>query len=757
MKNFIIIFLVIFSFLAKAKEVSSITFNQVGSSDKLADTTLMYQIKERVGSDFSMKELNEDVKRLYAMKIFKNINAKYIELNDNSVSIVFDLTLNKKVSALYFEGNSNVSNDELSELLASKAGSYLSDGFIQSTLEAVRELYKKKGYHNNLIGYELKNETANRADMLIKITENPKLTIDEVFFSDTTVYTKSELQDFIKTSSSFWSFILDTGLVNYDEIERDKIRLKNAFWNKGYLDFEIQEVKIIPLEDDEANIDFKFTVGKSYSVTGINLTGNKVFNLRTLKNQISLKTGVAYDHKAAIESANKIRSSYYKLGYADFGCQILRDADYETNEVKVTFNIVEGAEYKIRFIDIKGNKKTKDKVLRRELPIYPLEELNPNMLDVSKSRLQQLNYFDKVDITALNTSESGIRDILVQVEEKNTAKFKIGGGISSDEGFMGRISVEQRNFDLGDSDSYYQGGGQRIKFAASIGSESTDFRLDFTEPWLNDKPLRLDTAIYHTSFVRNDWDESHTGAYVLFTEKVFDDFTRFSYGYKLENVGISSMDSNLSEFFQDEECSDLVSAIRFDLFKDTRDSIINPTDGYDWRLHSEITTELFGATNNHYKLEAKGTQYYSFFDKEIILLFAGKVGVVDSLDSERAPIYERYFLGGRNLRGFPTREVSPADENGVPYGGQTMALGTVELTYPLFVDMLRGAIFTDIGAVGDKSYEFDGVNVGAGIGLRINVPQLQTPIRLDLAQPIVNCYDHYDSKWRFSFDMGFSW
>ena len=553
---------------------------------------------------------------------------------------------------------------------------------------------------------------------------------------------------------------MNLGLLNKRELDNDTVRLRDAYWEKGFLDFRVKQVKINQLEGEPEKVDLVFELdeGKPYIVGSVAVRGGVRFQDKDLLEKIRLVPGEPYNLNLERLSIQKLEEDYSPLGYIDFEAKVLRVPDYRTHKVDLVFEVKEGQPYKVREVYISGNRWTKDHVIRRELAIAPGDAVDKERIQASHDRLMGMGYFHKVEAVSVNSPEAGTKDVDIKVDEKNFLHARIGGGYSDSDGLAGMLELTHSNMDILDPKRYFTGGGQRARLLALVGTENMDFEADLTEPWLFGIPLRWDVSGYMRNVVYDDWEEQRIGVTTSLTKRVFDDFTSISGGYTFEHVRIYEMDKKLSKVFQDQRGSDYVGRFHFSIDRDTRDNALNPTSGYNVNLYGAVSSKLFGGSHNYYRLELKGANYVSFFDKMLTLSMAAKIGTVGMIGSnDDPPLYERYFLGGGDsIRGFPYRSIGPADKNGDVYGGSFMYLFTMELSHPIW-RFIRGAAFVDVGSATDaRKNPFTHANVGVGYGLRIMLPGVNAPIKLDLAYPVLNNQDGVSSKLRFHFNMGFA-
>ena len=752
---------------ASAAEVAEVRFEQSGS-DRLTEEQLALNIRLRKGSEYRREILDGDVKRLYRTGNFADVAAEVNDLPGGKVQIIFRVRLKPRISSLRIVGNAKFSTHELSKQLTLAEGALLNDIELRRTLNNLRKFYHDKGYRDVTITFAQVADGPGRVSLTIKITENLRLKVDDVVFEGATRFSQWDLRHSISNQFSLLNYLpfindfLNHGLLDRGELELDKARLRDKYHDAGYLDFRIEEVQLTPREGDPeyVNITFKIHEGEPYTVGTISVTGNTTFETPVLLGRVRLKSGKTFSRADEEASCRAISALYDTLGYADVHCRAVRSEDVEHHVVNVTFEVNEGRKYHVRDVLIVGNTDTKDKVIRRELAIQPGDPVDRARIEVSRQRLMGMGYFTRVDATSINADAPDEKDIRITVEEKPTRySLRIGAGASDVNSVFGMAEISTDNFDITNPRNWFYGGGQRLRLQGIYGIENAGFNADFVEPWLFDLPIRFELSGYMNLVEFENWNEWRVGGRTSLQKKIFDDFTTIAVGYKFEVVRVTNVDSALKDYFRREGLSGtfLVSQPSIMLARDTRDSLTNPTEGYHINLFASITPRVLGSSSNYYRLEARGSYYYSFFDKAIVAMIGGRIGTVATFEHNNdVPVFERYFLGGGDsLRGFEYRTVAPT-HNGKPIGGQSMMLVTVEVSHPIW-GPLRGAAFLDVGGTWANSYSmnFSGINMGAGYGFRLQLPWLNIPLRLDLAYPVLNNTDN-PSRFRIHFNVGFT-
>ena len=760
------------------QSIDRVVFRQQGAYPFSEDIFEM-NTQTKAGMTYSERIVNEDVRRLFALGMFEEIDSEVKDLANGNKEVVFIIYAKKNVSEILFKGNRKFSDKDLRKLVKLNTDMPLNDALQIESVRELRKFYEEKGYTEAQIDSELEADGEGSVKVIFRIAEHLRVRIDNVEFEGMNVYKPSDVKSLLETryffgSAKWLSFMPwewmgthpNLGLYDKDFITRDKLRLRELYWQKGYLDFKVTDVIVSEHEDDPEKVDVKFVVeeGDPYFINSIRIVGAKEFPEEQLLPLLSAREEQVYSSTREDNDLKALESKYSPLGFADFQARAVRYPDYSTHSVDVEYEIMEGTQYTIGEVYISGNRWTKDYVIRRELPFESDDLLDKELLEIGKSRLMGMGYFQNADgegsgveILSMDSPEPGKKDVYVNVEEKQFLGGNIGFGWSDSDGLAGSIQLWHSNMDITDPMNWFTGGGQRLRIGAIVGLEHFDVQTDFTEPYLFGIPLRLDISAYWREVLYEDWNEQRLGFTVKLTKRIFDEFTSVTAGYTFEHVRILDMDKKMGPIFQDAKGGDLIGRVFLSLNRDTRDSILNPTSGYDIGAYTYLTTRGLGATNDYYKFELRGVNYFPFFHDWFVLTTGAKVGTMGTFNGDRVPLYDRYFLGGGDsVRGFPYRSIGPVDQNDDNYGGEFMYLFTAELSHPIY-KFLRGAVFCDVGdATSGHIGPITQPNVGVGYGLRIMVPQLGMPIRLDLAYPIVCNQEGVHRRLRFHFNMGFS-
>jgi outer membrane protein insertion porin family len=579
-----------------------------------------------------------------------------------------------------------------------------------------------------------------------------------------------------------FSWITGSGVLKDEQFQEDKEKLADFYRNEGYIDFEIKDVKYDYITPKKMIIRFIVSEGNQYHVGSVELKGNQKFPTEEIMKGIisegkrhqprmlpgAPKTkenpkGDIFTPKGLQADMEAIRDFYWSKGFIDIFVRPMKIPNTERGTMDIVYEIHDEEKGKsfIERIDIKGNTKTKDKVIRRELAVSPGETFDMVRVKISKSRLEQMSYFDKVEVDPEPTEIINRKNLVIDVEEGTTGHVELGAGFSSIDSLFGFVGYREGNFDLFNP-PYFRGGGQKLRVGATIGLKRKDYQVSFVEPWFLNRKLALGVDLYYSdlSYYSDLYEFTQVGAKFSLTKALpYNLIGQLS--YTIENIQLRDVSSDAPFVIKQEAAENpdrWVSKIGGSLAYDTRNNALTPNRGQRTELIAELAGGPLGLATDIYKWEIRSAWYFPGFFEGHVLELVGRTGVVDSYgEMHQVPLFDRYFLGGVNsLRGFKYRSVGPHDpETREPIGGNTFYYATAEYTIPI-IERLRFALFYDIGNVYSDAYDFDFGNYSDnwGVGIRLNIPRLG-PLRLDYGIPIT--HDEFNSSsGKFQFSVGFT-
>ena len=775
-------------------KIAKIEIKHVEKVPSVSDEMVRANIRVKVGDPYRTAAVDDDVRGLYATGQFYNIRVTD-ETTADGVILTYILQGNPLLAEVRFEGNTKFSNAKLRKKLTSKTGVALVESKLFTDSQEIQKLYQKKGYPGTQVKYVLNiDENAGRGTATFQVTESPKIRVTDVEFIGAQAFSESKLRKSIKTRRHWmFSWITGSGVFKDEQFEDDREALVQFYRKDGYIDFEIKDVQFDHPTPKTLMIRFIIYEGRQYKVGSVRFTGNKLFDtaaiatgLRALQpagaikkpklgpNGLKMDLGDTFTPDGLKDDEKQVVDFYGSRGYIDVtpprALNVVRIPNTDSGTMDLEFKIDEGQKSYIEKIDIRGNTKTKDRVIRRELAVSPGEVFDMVRVNISKERLEGLNYFEKVEANPESTDIPNHKDLIIAVEEKNTGNVTVGAGFSTVDALVGYAELYQGNFDMFHP-PYFTGGGQKLRLRLQLGTQRTDAELEFIEPWFLERKLVFDTSVFYHNLdflSPNDlYHEVDAGARVSLTRALGSDHVRGSLGYSLENIGIifnqaqggststggpgqpggpGSLPGNIVPSPTNllaEQGYSVVSKVYGSLVYETLGPGFLPDKGQRTELSADVAGP-FGGVKDYYQLQMKTAWYFKGFSTGHVLELIGRTGVADSYGSTgQVPFYDRYYLGGLDtLRGFRYRDVSPRELNGLysnePIGGDTFWFGSAEYSIPI-IQQLRFAVFYDIGNVqlAPYSYHLGGFSDDWGLGIRLNLPIFgSTPLRLDYAFPI---------------------
>lgn len=720
----------------------------------LDEARVRAQMSLREGEAYSDEKVEQDIRNLFATGAIEDVNIRAVDVS-GGVNVIVTITGRGAVSGISFVGSSIFDDSRLRREIEVKPGDPVDEARLAAAQQKIRELYEKRGYSDVLVTYSTQPDAREGFTAIIfNIQEGARGIINDIRFEGNTVIKDSKLRKVLKSKKkSFWRLWGKAGKLDNEALQEDIKAVEYAYQDEGYVYAKVVEVRREPVSAERIDLVFVIVEGDKYQVTEVALEGVTVFSQDELAPGIVTEAGFPYSGKLVRQDEKMIQEYYGSRGYAD--------ARVETSilsggpgQVKILYRVTEGEKSFIRKVNIAGNTVTQDRVIRRELPFVPGDELNTVNIEAGRNRLKNMNYFSQIDIRHVETGAPGFKDVNVDVVEQSTGSINFGAGFSSIDSLVGFLDLTQTNFDITDWPSF-RGAGQRFNLNARFGLERRDFSMSLTEPWFMGQRLSFTTALFYRNlfFLSDRFDQTEAGGSVGF-RKPMGEHAYVDLTYTLQNITIDDIDQNASEIIKAEEGDYLQSKFDLTFVHDTRNELFIPRKGHKLEFGLMGSGSFLGGDVDVYGLNFTGAQYFNL-PGDTILSFEGAVRTVDNWGSgDGVPIFERLFLGGaNNLRGFDYREVGPKDETGEPIGGGTSAYLTTEFTFPIF-EKVRGAVFYDVGFVNLDAYDLStaDLNSNVGVGLRLFLPI--GPIRVDFGIP-TKADEWNDSSGRFQFNVGY--
>ena len=737
--------------------VKSIEIQFVGPAS-VSKEKILANMRTRVGRPYSPRVTEEDVRNLYSTGNVTNVRM-FGEPQGDGVKVIVVVATKSTLAEVVFNGNTKVKTSKLREQISSKPGDPVSESTLESDRNKISEFYQGKNYGDVDVRYRMENVAGKtgKVRVVFDVTEGGKVKIDHVSFAGNTAVKRGDLLKVVKTKPKGLMSVFSStaGKLNTDQLQDDVRAISDLYQEKGYLQVDVRK-PTVTRGGSKVDVTFNIVEGGLFHVGRVSVSGARVFAADEITQKLKLKPGAIYSPQALAADKKTISDIYGTKGYLDL-VVIATPAPGGSGTVDVSFRVDEGVQYYVDKVNIAGNTRTKDKVIRRELALAPGDLFNTVRMDASKARLENLRYFSRTELRPAEPliSVPGRRDLNVDVAETQTGNFSFGAGFSSIDNLLGYVELTQGNFDIFNWPQL-TGGGQKFRTRIQYGTTRKDFIISLTEPYFMDRRLSLGSELYYrdASYTSSVYNERRYGG-DIFLRRPINEFTALRLEYKLEEIQLHNFSSTASPVILAENQRWLKSQVSAGITYDSRDRVYLPRKG--WRVDAQmyLSGGFLGGNESIYGFDLDAAKYIALPGDTILTLEGQLAGVDTWSGGTRVPIFDRLYLGGaNNLRGFSYREVGPKDSNGEPIGGQSLARFTAEYTVPI-IEKVRGALFFDAGFVNAGSYDFGTSNLNSdyGIGLLLEIPAIG-PIRIDYGIPIKS--DKFnDSSGKFQFNIGY--
>ena len=772
--------LVLTSAVVFAEEMPLIKSIEIKGLKRIEESAVKSKITQKPGEPVSQDKTNEDIKNIYKMGYFDDVRAE-IESYEGGIKLIYVVKEKPTIIKIDLQGNNEFDDSKLKEKLTITTGAIADPVLIQDNANKLRSFYEEEGYWLAHIVPIVKEITPDEVSLTYQIEEGPKIKIRKINIEGNKAISAGKIKKVMETKE-WWlfSFITSSGYYQKERMDTDIERIRDLYFNNGYIKVAVGE-PVIKLTEDRKGMIITVPVseGDQFIVSSVELTGNKAFDNNRIEKRITMLPGKPFSKETLRKDILSISELYSENGYALITVTPDLVADESKKLVKLVLKIDEGDKYRIGRIEISGNTKTRDKVIRREVRIDEGDTFNSALIKRSYERINNLNYFESVEVVPRPQPEQKLVDIDIKVKERPTGFFSIGGGYSSVEKFIAMVELTQGNL---------FGRGQYMKIGAELGGRTKYYNITYRDPWFMDKPISFSTTIYNTTKTYIDYDKEATGFGISFGKR-FTEFWSGDVSYNFENANITNIDEDAPDLIKDQKGTKITSSITPSVVRDSRNNYIDPTNGSRNSLY--VTYAGLGGTNNFLKTEADSAWYFPIYSSAIML--RGRLGYATGLFGKELPLYERFYVGGiYTVRGLGYGEAGPKEkvtcekgrlingqcvadppvngkcekdtklvdgqcigekQGGDYIGGTNELIFNLEYIFPLISDIkLKGVAFADLGSSFD-SYTDMNLRYTTGLGLRWISPI--GPVRIEWGYNIDKREGEQQSRFEFAFGTFF--
>ena len=710
-------------------------------NNRIDSGAILRKIKTKPGDPYSPTALREDLKSIFAMGYFDDVQIESEDTPEGK-KIIFRLKEKPVISAVRFTGINRLDEKEVAEAANISTGKILNPAELKKAADGIRALYKSKGYYNTTVSTKLSYPEEGSAEVTFVIDEGKKIYIRDISFTGNSSFSDDELRDVIETSTKgFFSWITDSGVLDTAILKQDAARLAAFYHNHGFLEAKIGEPRVVQ-EENRLQLTFPIDEGPRYRVGSITLSGDLITDRDTIYDLLKIRNEEYLSRKVLREDILRIIDLYAEKGYAfaEAKPKIKKSAD--GRRVDVDIAISKGPLAHFGRVEIRGNTRTRDNVIRRELTVEEGGVFDSRAIRTSTRNLQRLDFFEEVNITPKPTADENTMDVLVEVKEKPTGQFSIGGGYSSAEKLLFMAEIKENNL---------FGRGDKLSLQANLSSISTRFNINYTDPRFQDSQLSVGFDLFNWRREYDDYTKDSKGGALRFGHPFIEKW-RIYWGYSYTDTTLEDVSENASYIIRESQKIKVTSALKMALIRDTRDSRVAPTTGSRQSISVKYAGGFLGGDSEFTKVEGT-TSWFFKLPWDTVFHIKASAGRAFENEDDKLPVYERFYLGGLNsIRGFKWGHISPRDPvTNERIGGNKMWYANVEYIFPLIKDAgLRGVIFADIGNsyFDDDDWDFSNTKKSAGIGFRWLSPM--GPLRLEWGYNLDRQDDEESSVWDFS-------
>jgi outer membrane protein insertion porin family len=729
---------------AQAAVVSSI---EVEGNQRIERDTVLSYVQIEPGQQVSAEKINASVKALFQTGLFEDV-----QISQRGSTLVVRVEENPMINQVNFEGNKEVKDSDLAKETELRERMMFTRAKVVSDINRIIAVYRRSGFYGVKVSPKIIRLPQNRVDLVYEINEGDETKVKKLEFVGNASFSDNQLKSVVGTQQySWWRFFNRNDTYDPDRLEYDKELLRRYYLRNGFADVRVVSADAV-LTPDGSGFTITYTIeeGPRYKIADVAVNiGEAQLDPADLTAKVRTGVGDYYDSTRVDRTVESLTLEASRQGFvfARVNPDVVRNEGQNT--LNIIYNIVEGPRTYIERIDIVGNYRTEDEVIRRELVLYEGDAFNRVMIERARRRLTALDYFEKIDFRDEEGSAPDRVVLTVVVTEKSTGSINFSIGYSTTDYVVGSISLQERNF---------LGKGYDVKVDTSASWTRQNVTFSFTDPYFLDLPISAGFDVFATNLNNEDESsyESEQAGFALRSGFRLDQYSSLGMKYGLTWRNINNVDKwQAAPAVIETEGSSLKSYVEATYTWDNLDNPVRPTNGF----RGQIAADVAGLGGDVYYggIEAHGWYFIPIYEEAVVLKLEGNAGQLIPFGDHKVPLQDRFFKGADTFRGFALAGVGPRqrgnDGDTDAVGGQTYAIGTVEMTFPVGLPEewgIAGSVFSDFGTVFDS-----GVNtVLSGQGKCIYGGTDDDGERVD---PEKNCTSFDTAAFRLSVGAGVVW
>jgi outer membrane protein insertion porin family len=725
---------------------------RVEGNKRIGTPTILNVLKMKIGEPFRRSTVADDIRSIHSLGYFEDVRIKTEEREDGRVDLKIILKERPFITKIEVTGANQFSSDEILDALTTKSRRVLSPGEIAGDIAKLKKKYEKEGFFEPEISYEVKELSPNEAKLVFKIEEGVKSYLTKIILDGAKAISPEKLKKIalnIKEKSWFW-FLDESGSFTREKLEENRRRLIGYYLNKGFLDVQVGAPKM-EVKGGKVTVTYPIKEGRRFQIRKVDVVGDLIMPKETLLKLLESKPKTWCNSRTVHEDVETLTKLYNDGGYAHADIEPIRDLNRKHDFVDLTYRITKGKKVRIGRVDIRGNDRTRGKVIRRALAIGEGEDYSARGIDLSKKNLEGMDFFEAVQIKTHPGPTRDVMDLEVKVQEKKTGSLAAGIGYSSQDGAMGNISLKERNL---------LGMAITANLQASLSGRRNNYEGSLSYPWIMDYPLRATINGYKHQQSEKRYFRESDGFGLHFGYPLYG-FWGLSWGFAHDSTKLSGFQKPFNRSIRNYYKNYGYNADRFKnlsensvsvaLTRDTRFGSPIPLGGSKLTFGSRFSG--FGGDVAFSRYFTDAVYYKHLFWKAVFKAKASGSALVET-PGFPIPFDRRILLGGiSTIRGYQARQIGPADKYGNIIGGDRSVLGTFECLFPLLQSLnLNGVVFVDAGNTWNAAVRPlpDDVKAGAGVGIRWVSPM--GPIRIEYGWKLAP--KRGEAPGAFAFAMG---
>lgn len=711
----------------------------VKGNRRIEKDAILGVMQTREGDFLAAPRLREDLKAIYKMGYFTDVK---FDVSDTPEGRILTVLVEEKpaIKEIYTKGNKKIKKDKILEVMDLKPFSVASEGAIRENINKILNLYREKGFYEARVTYDLEPVTKTEVNLVLKIDEGSKVAIKEINFEGNKTFKAKVLRGVMETKEKTFliSMITGSGRLSKDILGHDLEKIAAHYYNHGYIKAKVGEPKV-DIKGKYIYITIPVEEGPQFRVGKVDIQGDLLEDKAKLLKNLEVTKEEIYSRENVQNDMSNLADLYADQGYAHADIVPLIKEDDQNLTVNVTFDIRQGEKVYFDRIEISGNIKTRDKVIRRELRVYEQDLFSATRLKESTKNLRRLEYFEDVNFSTSPGSAPNRMNLKITVKERPTGTFGVGAGYSTQDRLVGMVEISQTNL---------FGRGQQLKVQGILGAISRRYRISFTEPYLFDRPLGLGLDVFNWERQYTEYFRHSVGGDIRLSHPLRWKYTRIYAMYRFENVHLNDLQEGASPILIEASKIHNTSATSLTLRRDSRDSLFSPTKGTD----NSVAIEMAGLGGDTAFLRyIAETGWYFPFRWSTVGVIHARAGYMQRLNWGALPAYEKFYLGGiDSIRGFRYADISPRDPvTNERIGGVKFTQLNLEYRFPLYKKLgLTGTVFFDAGNV-YGAYEIGpALRTSVGAGFRWFSPM--GPLRVEWGYNLSRKPFEKQSAWEFT-------